>query len=149
MLRVTKTTDYGLVLLAQIAGAGAGTEVAARDLADAAGVPHEMVRKILKALVREGLLASSRGAQGGYRLAKAPGEVSVADVITALEGPIFLTDCLAEAQCTCQLEAQCPCAGAWQHVNRVLVTTLQGITLADLSKGTFGTRQSPRVAVTA
>jgi Rrf2 family protein len=108
-----------------------------------------MVRKILKALVREGLLASSRGAQGGYRLAKAPAEVSVADVITALEGPIFLTDCLAEARCTCQLEAQCPCSGAWQHVNRVLVSTLQGVTLADLSKGTFGIRQPSRVAATA
>ena len=88
MIKLSKTTDYGIVLLAQLAGAEAGRSLNARELAAGSDLPVPMVSKVLKALAREGLLVSQRGAKGGYSLARPPEELPVADVIRVLEGPL-------------------------------------------------------------
>jgi FeS assembly SUF system regulator len=140
MLRITKQADYGIVLLSRFAAAGPGAVLAARDLSASAGVPLPMVSKILKALTRHGLLASTRGVHGGYRLVRAPSEVSVAEVIAAFEGPLALTECLGHgtpgvpgpAEGVCAIEGTCPTRGHWSRINRAVREALEGLSLGDL-----------------
>src|SRR5436309_2720965 len=95
MIRITKQTDYGIVLLTHLAGAPE-RRVNAPELAAETHLPLPMVSKILKLLVRERVLLSHRGVKGGYGLARAPEEISMAEVISALEGPIAITECIDE-----------------------------------------------------
>ena len=89
MLRVTRLTDYGIAMLGHMAGSA--SRLSTRDLAGVTGLPLTTASKILKALCRQGLLVSTRGAEGGYTLARTADEISVADIVTALEGPITIT----------------------------------------------------------
>ena len=93
MHRISRLTDYGIVLLAHLAGERGGTTHNARELAQRSNLPLPAVSKILKTLTHEGLLVSHRGAKGGYGLARDASEISVAEIIAALEGPIALTEC--------------------------------------------------------
>ena len=86
MLRISKLTDYGTVVLAYLAGNPASVASAA-EVAAATGLGLPTVSKLLKALGRAGLVTSTRGAQGGYQLAREAANISAADVIDALEGP--------------------------------------------------------------
>src|SRR5690606_36837478 len=108
MLRMSRITDYGIVLLTHLAAAAPGETVHnARELAARAGLPLPVVSKILKTLTREGFLLSHRGAKGGYALARRPEQITVASVIDALEGPIALTECGTELDGACEREARC------------------------------------------
>ena len=88
----------------------------------------------MKELTREGLLVSQRGTRGGYSLARRPEEISVAEVIAALEGPIALTECSAHPG-VCQQESSCHVRSPWQRINRTIHETLEGIRLSDLMPG--------------
>jgi Rrf2 family protein len=90
MLRMTKQTDYGIVLMTHLAQAASG-QFSAPELAEALRIPPPMVSKILKLLARDGLLVSHRGVRGGYALARPAAEISVAQVIGALEGSLAMT----------------------------------------------------------
>ena len=131
MLRVSRITDYGIVLLCRLAVAHDDDQVHnARELAELTELPPPMVSKILKVLTRTGFLASQRGSKGGYALARAPEEVSMAEVIDALEGPIALTECgLAGA---CDREDHCAVQAPLQRINRAIRRTLEQFHLADL-----------------
>lgn len=131
MFRLSKTTDYGIVLMAQLAGAKAGAPLNARELAAAADLPIPMVSKILKALAREGLLVSQRGSKGGYQLARPPEALSVSEMIRVLEGPVALTDC-AIGPALCSHEMLCAVREPWQLISRVVERALADVTLADL-----------------
>jgi FeS assembly SUF system regulator len=131
MIRITKQTDYGIVLLTHLA-AHADRQYAAPELAAEARLPLPMVSKILKLLARDGLLASHRGVKGGYSLARAAEEISMAEIITALEGPIAITECIS-VESDCSHEALCPVRGNWQRINLAVRTALEGITLADMA----------------
>jgi len=131
MLRISKITDYGIVLLTELARGGAGELHNARALAETAKLPLPVVSKTLKALTRHGLLVSQRGAKGGFSLARAPERIGVAEVIDALEGPVGLTECSAHAG-GCQRESICGVREPWQHINHVIVRALRRVTLADL-----------------
>ena len=89
------------------------------------------VSKLLKALARSGLVLSSRGAKGGYRLADDPRAISAADIIDALEGPVSITECSA-ADGQCEHEGVCVVSGAWRNVNVAIRRALDDITLSDL-----------------
>lgn len=132
MIRITKNTDYGLVLLTVLARESGGDPLTARDLAERSTLPLPMVSQILKTLAREGLLESTRGAKGGYRLVRRPEELSVAEVIAVLEGPIAITECSVEGSGDCDQEDGCPLRGPWQKINRVIKTALDGVSLGDL-----------------
>ncbi len=134
MLRISKITDYGIVLLTELARAEAGTLHAARELAETAQLPLPVASKTLKALTRRGLLASHRGAKGGFRLSRAPEEISVAEVIDALEGPVAMTEC-SVAVGECQRESICGVREPWQQINSAILSTLEGVTLRDLIVG--------------
>jgi len=137
LFRLSKLTDYGIVLAAQIAQdeLGAASRSAAphnaRELAERTDLPAPAVSKVLKQLAREGVLESHRGIKGGYTLARPAHEISVAEMIRALEGPVAITEC-AVGQQLCDHETVCNVRGPWQLINAVVRDSLSGITLADL-----------------
>ncbi len=131
MLRVSKLTDYAVVVLVRLASAGAVET--APGIAVAIGVPEPTVAKVLKALAGAGLVASQRGARGGYRLARPLDLVSVADVVTAIDGPIALTACVEQSASLCEAEHCCPVRGRWDPVNAAVRDALEGVTLAQLA----------------
>jgi FeS assembly SUF system regulator len=131
VFRLSKTTDYGIVLMAQLADERDGDPQNARELAAAADLPVPMVSKVLKALAREGLLVSQRGAKGGYCLARAPEDLTVSEMIRVLEGPVALTDC-AIGPSRCEHETMCAVREPWQQISRVVERALSDVTLADL-----------------
>lgn len=131
MFKLSKTTDYGIVLMARLASEPSPEPQNARELAAGSDLPVPMVSKILKALAKEGLLSSQRGAKGGYALARDPEELPVAEMIRVLEGPLALTDC-AMGPSVCSHESACAVREPWQQINRVVERALESITLADL-----------------
>ena len=137
MLRITKVTDYGIVLLTRIAQAGRDRPANARDLSRVTHLPLPMVGKILKALARAGLLVSHRGAKGGYSLARGPEAISVAEVIGALEGPIALTECLGEAPSNCSVESCCPVKVSWKRINGAIQRALDSVMLSEMLQPAF------------
>ena len=130
MLRISRLTDYGTVLLAHLATHQA-TVCSAADVAEATGIAPPTVSKLLKLLARAGLVSSTRGANGGYRLALAPQNITAADVIDALEGPVSITECSSSAG-DCEHEGVCSVGGAWQRINVAIRRALQDVTLNDL-----------------
>ena len=103
MLRISKLTDYGTVLLAHLA-ATPSVVCSAADVASATGIALPTVSKLLKSLARSGLVTSTRGANGGYQLSRSPQDISAADIIDALEGPVSITEC-SSAESLCMHES--------------------------------------------
>ena len=132
MLRISKLTDYGIVLLARFAELESAETQSAREMAEASALPFPVVGKVLKILTQEGILASHRGAKGGYALARPATEISVAEIIAALEGPIALTECSAGPG-HCEQEAFCGVRAPWQRINREIQNTLRTVTLDQLA----------------
>jgi len=133
MLRMSKLTDYATMVLAELAR-GNGMLLTAADMATRTGLTATTVSKLLKSLTRAGLVNSQRGAQGGYVLARAPDQISAAEVIVALEGPVAITECSTENG-SCDLESVCRVGGAWQRINLAIYQALQKISLAELLRG--------------
>jgi FeS assembly SUF system regulator len=131
MLRISKLTDYAIVASSHL-GSLPGA-IAVSDLASATHIPQPTVAKVLKVLARAGLVASQRGAHGGYRLARPAEEITVADIIRAIEGPIAVTECADEAE-ACEYEPSCEVRANWQRINSAVQAALAGITLADMSQ---------------
>lgn len=131
MLRISKLTDYATVLLARLA-AHPEAQVTSAQLAADTRLATPTVSKLLKQLQRGGLVQSTRGSQGGYRLARAPAEITAAQILDALEGPVALTEC-ARHQHQCGIESTCGVGRAWQRVNLAIRRSLQEITLLELA----------------
>ncbi|MDQ3261032.1 MAG: SUF system Fe-S cluster assembly regulator, partial [Pseudomonadota bacterium] len=105
MLRMSKLADYGTVLMTYLARNPNGIH-AANEIADEVSVALPTTSKLLKMLARAGLVTSTRGTHGGYFLARPASEISIADVIAALDGPIGLTEC-ASLPGVCEQESGC------------------------------------------
>src|SRR3546814_10699995 len=131
MLRLSKMNDYAVVVLGQMAGRP-GTVVTAPDVAEATGLPASTVSQVLKRLAHGQLVASHRGAHGGYSLARSAAEISVADLVEALEGPVARTACFDGAEGHCGVESVCPLRGGWDRVNTAIRAALASVTLAAL-----------------
>jgi FeS assembly SUF system regulator len=132
MLRMSKLTDYGTLVLSELGAGGSGPS-SAGVVAGRTHLALPTVSKLLKALTRSGLVVSTRGAQGGYALARPAEQITAAEIIDALEGPVAITECSAQAG-SCDLEAFCHVGGAWQRINLSIREALQQITLADLKR---------------
>ena len=131
MVRLTRMADFAIVLMYQVAIAG-GRPLNAGELAAETHVPRPTTTKILKSLTRAELLSSSRGIKGGYMLAYSPLDISVGDIVAAVEGPIALTDCIEDAPGTCELESCCRVRDTLQVVNETVRRALHEVSLADL-----------------
>jgi len=132
MLRISKLTDYAIVVLGQMAQNTSQSHTAT-GLAEASGIAAPTVSKILKTLAKSGVLKSTRGAHGGYVLAKPAVETSVAVVINALEGPIALTECEGERG-GCEQSSSCHARGSWEIINMAVRAALESVSLADMAK---------------
>ena len=142
MIRLTRQADYGIVILTHYAQSPAATTCNARELASDVHIPLPMVSKTLKALSRAGLLVSHRGAKGGYSLAREPEQLSVAEILESIEGPLALMECSAGPG-HCGTESSCTVRAPWQRINRAVRGALEGMTLAELGQkdaacSTFG-----------
>lgn len=132
MLRITKLTDYSIVLLGKLATNYPKRQSAA-VLAQETGIGLPTVSKLLKALQRHHFVVSYLGIEGGYELAGPPGEFSLAQIISALEGPIAITECnIVNGQCAHQ--NNCQARSHWLRINQAVLGTLKGITLVELMK---------------
>lgn len=134
MIRVGKLTDYGLVVMSQIARRPQFELHTARDLAQQCGLPLPTVSKLLKGLLQSGLLASHRGIKGGYSLARAAELISLAEIISALEGPLALTECSTDITGLCDLEPSCPIKDNQRIINHVIRGALEKVMLSDLTR---------------
>ena len=128
MLRMSKLTDYGTMILAQLASTG-GLATAAQ-LAAATHLRPPTVSKLLKRLAHAGLVVSVRGVQGGYTLARAADEISAAEILDALEGPVAITECSPTRGC--DLVSYCRVGAAWQRINHSIRRALEQVSLTDL-----------------
>lgn len=134
MLRIGKITDYGIVVASRLAGATASASHSVRDIAIMTAVPQPTVSKVLKQLARAGIVTSARGAHGGYRLSRPAEQISVVQVIEALEGPIAVTECSGETRGVCSHEARCGVRANWERINQAVYQALSGISLADMTR---------------
>lgn len=130
MLRLSKLTDYATVILSYMARDNTHVH-AAVEIASATGIASPTVSKILKLLVNAEVLISTRGAKGGYALARSPEKISIAAVIGVLEGPIALTECSISKQ-GCEQASGCEIRGSWTLINQTIHNALESLTLADL-----------------
>ena len=130
MIKLSKLTDYATVILCYIAKEQVQVR-GALEIAEATGIALPTVGKILKILAKAKVLESTRGAKGGYVLARKPQHISVADVIAALEGPIALTECTISKQ-VCEQAKGCGIQGNWQLINQRISEALAAVTVADL-----------------
>lgn len=131
MLKLSKLADYATVVMGLIAAQPARVHTGV-ELAERSHIPAPTVAKLLKMLTRGGLLESSRGAHGGYRLLQEPGRISVADVIRALEGPIGVTECSIH-EGHCGIESLCGTRHGWRLINGAIRQALEAVTLDQLA----------------
>lgn len=132
MIRLNRLTDYAIVVLSQMGREGAAVRTAPQ-LAQETGVPLPTVAKLLKTLAADHIILSHRGAAGGYALSRAPEEITVAEIIASLEGPIALTACVEGSGNHCDVESLCPMRGSWEKINSAIRKALAGLTLAELA----------------
>ena len=137
MIRINRETDYSVLILSLMA-ADPTRRYSASRIAAERGLPQPVVSKILKHLVREGILVSYRGARGGYGLARPPEQISVADIVSAMEGPIALTHCTEQGANPCQYHNGCVASSNWKYINQVVYRALDGISLKDMTKPLAG-----------
>ena len=140
MFRLSKLTDYAVVVLVRLAreeagGTKPGAVQTSPGISGATGIPEPTVAKVLKAMAGKGLVTSLRGARGGYRLSRRLESIPVAEVIEAIDGPIALTACVDGGDCESQ--CMCPMRGRWDPVNAAIRTALAAITLADMESAAF------------
>jgi FeS assembly SUF system regulator len=131
MIRLGKLTDYGLVLMSAMARVPQAELHTARDLSASCKLPLPTVSKLLKTLLQSGLLASHRGINGGYALARDPQQISVAEIISALEGPFALTECSVDGSHACDLESSCHIKDNQRLISQVVRHALESVVLSD------------------
>jgi FeS assembly SUF system regulator len=129
MFRLSKLTDYAVVVLVRLSRAGSVQTTPGISMAT--GIPEPTVAKVLKAMAARGLVTSQRGARGGYRLSRCLSSIPVGDVIAAIDGPIALTACVDGGGC--ETQRLCPLHGRWDPVNEAIRAALASITLSDMA----------------
>lgn len=130
MLRVSKLTDYGSVILTHMA-CHPEQKMSAASLARSVLLPPATVRKLLKMLVASGLLYSRLGKHGGYQLARAAQDISLAEIINVFEGGIALTECSLNKG-TCRIKNGCTIRHHWQGINQIVYQSLVQVSLQEM-----------------
>jgi Rrf2 family protein len=132
MLRFTKRADYGLMAIHYIAMHEDGSAVSAKRIADEFHIPAELLAKILQRLAKKRLITSQNGPKGGYVLARRAAEISVGDVVRALEGPINIVSCL-ESSSDCPQMAHCNLRRPVQKIQAAISQVLDTMSLSELT----------------
>lgn len=130
MLKLSRLADYATLLMCRMTRDAEAAQSAAQ-LAEALGLPLPTVAKLLKRLTRAQLLSSERGGKGGYRLARSAASISLVDVISAVDGPPALTQCVS-APGSCAIEVSCETREHWVAINYAVSGVLSGVSLAQI-----------------
>jgi FeS assembly SUF system regulator len=142
MIRMSKLTDYAILILAHLARTP-GT-LTAQELAGRSRVPLPTVSKLAKELSKAGLVLSHRGRNGGYGLARPADQISVAEIVEALEGPIALTECARPGgKAGCEIEATCLARESWDPVSRAIENALRDLPLSSIAPFRAGDAAAP------
>ncbi|MCD8497714.1 MAG: SUF system Fe-S cluster assembly regulator [Alphaproteobacteria bacterium] len=136
MLKISKLADYAVVVLSSMDEVERATAV---GLSTATRLPEPTVAKVLKLLAKGKVVTATRGAQGGYVLARSLSRIAVADVIAAVDGPVSLTACVSGGKDDCGLAKSCSVHGRWDGVNIAIRTALESVSLADMTRTPFCT----------
>lgn len=147
MIRMSKLADYAFILLGQMM-ADDKSSWSASDLAERTTLPLPTAAKLMKTLAKGGIVVARRGAAGGYLLARPASEISVADIVTAVDGPIALTECVDESEDRhCAVQRLCPLHGGWDKVNKAIKVALESVSLAEMNAGAMVRKEEERQAV--
>lgn len=138
MLKLGKLTDYAIAVMAQLArhaDSAPDSALSAAALAAETGVPEPTVAKVLKTLARAQLLASVRGVAGGYRLLKSPADITVAEIVEAMDGPIAIVSCVEPSgdASGCSVASRCAVRTKWAPVNDAIRAALADVTLSAMA----------------
>ena len=131
MFRLSKLADYATVLMACLAE-DRSVLLSAQSLAERTRLETTTVAKLLKQLAQADLVVSTRGATGGYRLAREPLAISVAEIIGAIEGPLGMTECSIHSG-LCKRESYCTVSSNLRKISNAVETALRTVTLADMT----------------
>lgn len=131
MLRLTKKADYGLMALKFLAEHTETPSLSAKDIAEAYGIPPQLLAKILQTLTKSGILRSHAGMNGGYALARGARMISAFEVIRAIDGPLFITSC-TKGTVSCDLHDSCTIKEPLSRVNDSIADLLKNIRISDL-----------------
>src|SRR5262245_11487934 len=132
MLRLSKKADYALIAMKHLALRGDRASSSAREIAEQYDIPIELMAKVLQRLVQRGLLASHQGTRGGYQLARLPKQITVADVIQAIDGPVTVTACSSDDG-QCEQYAKCNIRDPLWRVRERILKALGECTIAELA----------------
>jgi FeS assembly SUF system regulator len=133
VIRLSKLADYGIVIMTHLAR-HPDRQQAMPEIAVATAVPQATTGKVLKMLARAGLLASHRGARGGYGLARPAVAITMTQIIEALDGPIALTECVETGPSECDIEGLCMAQSNWRRINQAIRDALDNVTLAEMAQ---------------
>ena len=131
MIKLNRMTDYGVMITVHVCRGGNNISTAP-SLSLTTGLPLPTVSKILKKLAKKQIITSHRGVNGGYSRRRPLSQISVAEMIEALDGPVVLTACVEGAEDSCNVESLCPVSGGWNRVNKAIRNTLEEISLEEL-----------------
>lgn len=146
MLRLTKLADYGVILMCEMSHAD--SRLSAQDLASSTSIPLPTVSKILNMLSKGGLLVSHRGLKGGFALARSSNDISVAEIIEAIDGPIALTLCAETSNsCNCGFDDMCSLRPRWQVINDAVKGALSDVSLSSIAEPAIGGRVMQQLLV--
>jgi FeS assembly SUF system regulator len=132
-MRLSSLADYAVVMMAAAARHDGSERLTANCLSAETGVPLPTAQKLMGRLASAGLLASARGAGGGFMLARAADAISLADIVEAVEGPIALTSCVEDGRHDCALEQACRVKPHWAVVNGAVRQAFAGVRLDQLA----------------
>lgn len=132
MLKVSRMTDYAVVVLSQMARRR-GRLLTGADLCELTALPQPTVAKVLKLLSRADVIQSRRGIQGGYVLDRPAEDVTVAEIVGAVDGPVALTACVDGQEGQCTVELLCPMRGRWDLLNTAVQSALESVSLAEIA----------------
>jgi Rrf2 family protein len=132
VLQISRKIDYGLRAMIHLAGVPVGQISSLPELATTLHIPREFLAKILKVLAAKGMVRSSRGAHGGYQLARPPREISFLEVIEAVEGPVQLNVCLDHKD-RCDVSAGCTMYHVWKSGQDRMLEVYRNTSLAELA----------------
>ncbi len=133
-MRLSHLADYAVVLMSAAARRNPGARLSATELSTETGVPLPTAQKLMGQLATAGLLSSARGASGGFALARGPNEISLADIVEAVEGPIALTMCSDSKNHDCILDAHCRVKPHIGVVGNAVRGALGAVSLTELAQ---------------
>jgi Rrf2 family protein len=128
-MQITRQADYALRAIIYLAKLEEGEKASTRDIAETQKIPPSFLAKIVSQLSIAGLIQTSRGARGGITLAKSPDEISILNVVEAIDGPLLLNACTSSTH-VCPFGQNCPMHDVWCETRELLVEKLSSATFA-------------------